>query len=251
MIRLVFVISLSLLMACSKKHEQAQLTISPTWQGQVINCDTTFNIQNGEWRIRDFSLYLSLIEYQDLVGQWHTVALDVGKESSSKVVLLTPQCSNNAKDYKWQIQTNNNIEQWQKVKFTLGIPFELNHENPIFQKSPLNVPSMFWVWRTGHKFLRLEMESENDSWLFHLGSVGCQAKSAIRAPEKPCQFPNTFSYEVNLLEDKQISLDVGVLLNGITLNTDNGCKSSRENSTCITLFDNLSSQSLFSTRGTK
>ena len=223
-------------MACSKKPTQTQLAISPIWQGQLLNCDTTFSIQDGKWRIRDFSLYLSQIEYQDLDGKWNKVELDVGKESSSQVVLLTPECSTKSNDYKWQIETKNNIEKWQKVKFTLGVPFALNHENPIFQKSPLNVPSMFWVWRTGHKFLRLEMESEKDDWLFHLGSVGCQAKSAIRAPEEPCQFPNTFTYEVDLLEVKQINLDVGVLLNGIVLDTDNSCKSSRENSACLKLI---------------
>jgi len=236
-------------MSCSKKPVESTLTISPLWQDQLINCDTVFNINGGKWRIRDFSVYMSQFEYQDAAGRWHKVVLDVNKDSSSEVVLLTPECSDNAKGYNWQIATKNNIQQWQKVKFTLGVPFELNHENPIFQKSPLNVPSMFWVWRTGHKFLRLEMESEKDDWLFHLGSVGCHAKSAIRAPEKPCQFPNTFSYEVDLQENKEINLDVGVLLNEITLNGDNSCKSSRDNSACLSLFNNLSNQSLFFTGG--
>lgn len=237
-------------MACSKKPTQTQLTILPTWQGQLVNCDTIFSIQDEKWRVRDFSFYLSQVEYQDLAGQWHKVTLDVGKESSSQVVLLSPECSNEANDYRWQIKTKHNIDQWQKVKFTLGVPFELNHNNPIFQKSPLNVPSMFWVWRTGHKFLRLEMESEKDNWLFHLGSLGCQAKSAVRAPEKPCQFPNTFSYKVDLLATKKINLDISALLNGIMLSSDTSCKSSRENSTCLKLFENLSNQSIFSTGGT-
>jgi len=251
MIRLVVMLSFLLLTSCSKKPAETTLAISPLWQGQSINCDTVLSVNGVDWKIRDFSVYLSQIEYQNTAGEWHKVTLDVNENSSSKVVLLTPECSKKANGYNWQILTKNNIEQWQKVKFTLGVPFELNHENPIFQKSPLNVPSMFWVWRTGHKFLRLEMESKKGDWLFHLGSVGCQAKSAVRAPEKPCQFPNTFSYEIELEKANQFKLDVGVLLNGIVLNTDNSCKSSHENSTCLKLFENLSNQSIFSSGGTQ
>ena len=35
------------------------------------------------------------------------------------------------------------------VRFTLGIPFALNHADVGALPSPLNVPTMFWSWQGG------------------------------------------------------------------------------------------------------
>ena len=72
------------------------------------------------------------------------------------------------------------------LEFELGVPFERNHANPLAAPAPLNVPSMFWTWQTGYKFLRLDIGTD---WSFHLGSTGCISESAVRPPEG-CGQPN-------------------------------------------------------------
>ena len=76
---------------------------------------------------------------------------------------------------------------YEAIEFLLGIPFDRNHGNPLLAQSPLNVPSMFWTWQSGYKFVRLDIANE---WSFHLGSTGCLSASAVRPPGTPCRQPN-------------------------------------------------------------
>ena len=45
------------------------------------------------------------------------------------------------------------------VRFTMGVPFELNHGDPTVAPSPLNITAMFWNWQGGYKFLKADMNS--------------------------------------------------------------------------------------------
>ena len=78
-------------------------------------------------------------------------------------------------------------DEYDAVEFLLGVPFERNHGNPLAAAPPLNVPSMFWTWQSGYKFLRVDLGNE---WSFHLGSTGCMSASAVRPPAKACRQPN-------------------------------------------------------------
>ncbi len=77
--------------------------------------------------------------------------------------------------------------EYDAVVFRLGVPFEHNHGNPLAAAAPLNVPSMFWTWQSGYKFLRVDLGNE---WSFHLGSTGCLSASAVRPPANACRQPN-------------------------------------------------------------
>ena len=59
------------------------------------------------------------------------------------------------------------------LSFTVGVPFALNHADPIHAAPPLNDPAMHWHWRTGYKFLRLGLERGGVRWHVHIGSTGC------------------------------------------------------------------------------
>ena len=143
-----------------------------------------------------------------------------------------------------------------EIKFTLGIPFELNHLNPLTQTSPLNVPTMFWVWQTGHKFLRFEMLSEDDSWLFHLGSTGCSAPSPMRPPSIECRHENRYEITLPLQNASSVlltnnnmelisvlKLDLAALLKNISTGKENNCQSSPSEISCQKLFKNLAYRS--------
>lgn len=76
------------------------------------------------------------------------------------------------------------------VRFTLGVPFELNHANPLTAAPPLNRGELLWSWQTGYKFLRADLAIDGREWSFHLGSTGCASASALRPPAAPCARPN-------------------------------------------------------------
>jgi uncharacterized repeat protein (TIGR04052 family) len=151
------------------------------------------------------------------------------------------------------------------LSFNVGVPFAVNHQNPLTQASPLNDSSMFWVWRNGYKFIRWDMQSESgDSWSFHLGSVGCESAAMVRAPQKPCAQPNLIPVEVTLPFDSiqlvktdstnnqanRVMIKVGIHLDAILDNIEasrkNSCMfSGIDSTTCAQLLENLKLNKIF------
>lgn len=86
--------------------------------------------------------------------------------------------------------------QYSGIRFSVGVPFELNHANPLAAEAPLNRSELFWAWQTGHKFLRVDLVEAGQEWSFHLGSTGCSSASALRSPATPCAQPNVIHVEL-------------------------------------------------------
>ena len=110
---------------------------------------------------------------------------------------------------------------YEAVEFELGVPFELNHANPLTAAAPLNVASMFWTWQTGYKFLRLDIGTD---WSFHLGSTGCVSASAVRPPQS-CRRPNmaTIRVPVEAAARSVVTVDLDALLAGIDIGGADNC----------------------------
>lgn len=118
--------------------------------------------------------------------------------------------------------------QYRGLRFTLGVPFDLNHGDPTLAESPLNLSAMFWAWQSGYKFLKIDMATSGQSqdsnqkegsmqdkvalmakidqmkknnvmpakaparaagFSVHLGSTGCASSSLTSAPQS-CANPN-------------------------------------------------------------
>ena len=82
------------------------------------------------------------------------------------------------------------------IRMTVGVPFELNHANPLSAAAPLDRGEMFWNWQSGHKFLRADLAVDGHEWSFHVGSTGCSSASALRPPAQPCAQPNEMQLEL-------------------------------------------------------
>ncbi len=63
--------------------------------------------------------------------------------------------------------------EYKGISFTVGVPFELNHADPLEAAPPLDDSTMHWHWRSGYKFLRAGFETPNDGFWMHVGSAGC------------------------------------------------------------------------------
>jgi len=65
------------------------------------------------------------------------------------------------------------------VAFSLGLPPEMNHLDAATAPAPLNIPGMWWSWKGGYKFVRLDLRTaKNPSYFFHLGSTSCDGTVA-------------------------------------------------------------------------
>jgi len=233
------------LLGCGKANNKQTIVVSPVFNGQVIGCDVNFTHENTDWRYQQFLFFISNLEALTTTGSWIKPELLSSKFQTKSVALIGETCG---EENHWQLNFSSDvgISKWQKLRLTIGVPFEVNHINPLTQESPLNLPTMFWGWQKGHKFLRLELASEQDTWLYHLGSMGCKAASPLRAPLAPCLHDNKFTFEVDITrgqnhqaEDKVIVFDVEKLVSGLTLGGESSCQSSPRNESCQQLVSNL------------
>ncbi len=210
-----------------------QLSFQPVFNGAAIQCDSQLPLSDRSWSIEQFALFVSSVEVLHSNGQqWKPISFVPNPWQTEKVGLLwfKSQCSNESPSNA-VLQLAMDDEQWQQtraVRFELGVPFALNHLNPLTQPSPLNLPDMFWSWRMGYKFLRLDIqttdEQEPRAWSYHLGSVGCQSASTLRPPEQACVQPNRFTLDVPVAaHSARFNLDLSALLAGIDVESMPGC----------------------------
>lgn len=152
-------------------------------------------------KINDLRFYLHDIYLLDNGGNKTALAID-----GQPVVLvdLTPNSKNNAVAGKAPAQTFNGIE------FKLGVPFDLNHSDPLTAKPPLNDSTLFWTWQQGYKFLRFDFANGAEGYAFHLGSTGCESASALRPPEAPCAQPNVVTVRLTGFDPAQRAVKVNL-----------------------------------------
>lgn len=203
----------------------------------------------------DFRFYVSGVELIDASGKAVKVALTQdGTWQHRGVALLdfedgTSPCGNGNQETRGVVEGTVPAGDYRGVRFTLGIPFELNHRELVKQPSPLNITSLFWVWRAGYKFLRLDLKADGpvESLFLHLGSTGCVARDTLpSSPAMKCGHPNRSTVTLTdfAVGTDAIAIDVGALLSGSDLTTNQpktapGCMSAPEDADCAPLFSRL------------
>lgn len=240
------------LTGCVNDNKVKEISFMLMSENESIGCEIPFKSSENEWKLEQLQFFVSQIKLQDKLGNWIEIPLEKNNYQTSNIALLGEHCSEKgakSASGNWSLTLEKavDVSQYQQIAFTLGVPFEENHVNPLTQESPLNNSSMFWVWQTGHKFIRLEMSHDDEFWLFHLGSTGCSAPSALRAPSKECLFPNQVNIQTELPKKSvgnilPLSFDLSALLKNITLNESNHCQAEATNKVCNQLMENIQKQ---------
>jgi uncharacterized repeat protein (TIGR04052 family) len=128
------------------------------------------------------------------------------------------------------------------VRFALGVPFALNHQNPATAPVLLRWPAMLWSWQGGYKFLRIDDGA--DTVRVHIGSTGCEYGEPGRITS--CARPNrgeVWLADFNPDRDT-IVFDLAALFADSDLRVNHpdtapGCESSPIDSDCEPLMRNL------------
>jgi uncharacterized repeat protein (TIGR04052 family) len=138
------------------------------------------------------------------------------------------------------------------VRFTVGVPFELNHLDVTTAPSPLNLTRLYWNWRGGYVFLRVDLQTAPEDeappagFHMHLGSTGCVSESATEAPEEECGQPNRPTIRLEGFDPAEsvVVLDVAAMVEGMDLsvNTEGtalGCMSGPTDPECLVPMTSL------------
>lgn len=148
------------------------------------------------------------------------------------------------------------------IRFTLGVPFELNHQPLTNARPPLDLTALFWSWNMGHLFLKAEVSpaaaTDADAGVsrdagggdaaaslpsvfgLHVGSTMCEGK-ASEGTLTACARPNRATIELRdfTLGQHRIVLDVATLFSGSDVHTEKSCHSFANTSSCPALFSRV------------
>lgn len=83
-------------------------------------------------------------------------------------------CENGTADTRSTVSLRVPDDQAAGIRFEIGVPFELNHADPLQAAEPLNISAMHWHWRSGYKFLSAGVRTVDDGFWIHVGSTGCE-----------------------------------------------------------------------------
>lgn len=119
------------------------------------------------------------------------------------------------------------------LRFTLGVPAALNHQDPLGLGAPFQSGGMQWNWLTGFKFLALEYRSGESSGLLHIGSTACtgggpQEVTCRKSNRAEVFFPD---FEPGV---SRIAADLGAVFAKSDLSVDQICHSDEQS--CVPMF---------------
>jgi len=242
--------------------------------GKPFACGSTYtNVGAGNTTVtpRDLRFFVSDVALVKADGTAVPLSLDQDGVWQYKSVALVDLedgsggCRNgNAATHK-VVSGTIPAEEYVGLRFTMGVPFELDHGDTLAAPSPLNMTAMFWSWQSGYKFLRAEVsvagiaaisqqkvESPKDAktrssgFPVHIGSTGCVSASETSPPASGCKRPNLV--EVTLprfsASGDVVIFDFDRLLAGsdVTKNTPNtppGCMSFESDPDCMPMMKAL------------
>ena len=217
--------------------------------GNPLNVPVRFEFQTLPTVVADcesnrgeLQFYISDLTMIDSSGAGVRVRLDdrhPWQNEGAALISLAVGCAESPEPGNRMVSGSVARGRYAAVEFSVGVPFERNHLNPMRAAPPLNVPSMFWTWQTGYKFLRLDL---GNAWSFHLGSTGCVSDSAMRPPRQPCRQPNVtrIRLPVETAQGGNVLIDLDALLAGIdTTSADNCVGAYRERRACRQLLEAL------------
>ncbi|MEM8963190.1 MAG: MbnP family copper-binding protein [Acidobacteriota bacterium] len=165
------------------------------------------------------------------------------------------------------------------LSFTIGVPHELNHLDAPTAPSPLNLNTLYWNWRFGYIYTKVEFWNPNVAstdapaaasvdpsdkstvagtgmppgpapqptvtYLAHLGSTGCESSAPTTPPDVPCSRPNRVPVSLADFDPTtdRIGLNLAGLVTGIDVTKSvlrpPGCMSAPIDPDCDAVFANL------------
>jgi len=217
--------------ACGQRYEGIGTSAS-----EIIPSDFRFYISNIRLLTAD-DREIPLSLDQDGLWQFEDVAL---LDFENK----TPPCSMGTTDVNDTVRGKAPAGDYHGVRFTLGIPFRLGHQDTSTAKPPFDLSGMFWDWQGGYKFLRID--EATDLFRVHLGSTMCVSRAPTAPPTAPCGRPNMgevilhdFDPASNVIVADMAALLADSDLANNTPDTSVGCQSDFNDPDCGPIFSNM------------
>lgn len=224
--------------------------------GQDLACGKSYSnigVSKSTITPRDFRFYVHDLRLIDESGEEVTVELkqDEKWQLDNLAVLdfenATGACGNGTPDMNDKVIGSVPAGRYRGLRFTLGVPFEKNHTDPMTVPSPMNLTAMAWAWNGGRKFARLDFSSSGAprGYAIHLGSTGCTPNETKNTVPTKCSSPNRVEVQLADFDPKEdvVIADLAALLADSNVDQAgkmmSGCMSGPETAACGPLFLHL------------
>ena len=173
-------IPLLLLGACGQWDQAVEIPVVATWNGEPVTC------ASDGIALTDLRFYISNPRLTDADGRAHDVRFATEFAWQNDVVALIDledgegACRNGTAATFDRLLGVVRAGDYRGLRFTVGVPFRVNHANPLTAGPPLDDPDMHWHWRSGYKFLRVGVANGDDGFWLHAGSAGCEGTVGVR-----------------------------------------------------------------------
>lgn len=176
-------------LACAEPPMRVQIPFMAVFEGSPIECR-----DDGFAKLTDLRFYVYDVYLTDASGATQKVELTADNAWQQPNLALLDlengdgRCLNGTLEVNDSLIGNIAAGDYRGLSFTLGVPFEQNHADPLLAAPPLGDAAMHWHWRGGYKFLRAGFATADDGFWIHLGSTGCEGTlqniSGCRAPNR-------------------------------------------------------------------
>lgn len=228
-----------LLAGCGTPDTTIEIRFAASAGGTIVDCESAVSSPH----LSDLRFYVSELHLIDVDGSKVAINLvENGRWQGNGIALLdledgTGHCVNGTPDINDTVRGSIRQGDFRALQFVVGVPFELNHADPLLAAPPLDDSTMHWHWRSGYKFLRAGLSAPGDSFYVHLGSAGCTGRIGAISN---CDRPNRISVRIpDWTDDQPVLIRLDALLEYVDL-TDgepSSCSSGPAEASCQALFD--------------
>lgn len=161
-----------------------RVQFAPEVNGAPFRCGTSYDgvgSTQSTLTPKDFRFYIHNVNLVNAAGETVPMTLDQDSRWQLEQLALmdfedkTGACESGTPDTHMELTGTVPAGEYKGLSFELGVPFDMNHQDVTKAASPLNLTSMFWVWRSGYKFARIDFATTGvpQGYFIHLGSTGC------------------------------------------------------------------------------
>ena len=210
----------SLVAACGEPIGLNELHFAARVGAEPFACNqqyTNFGAGNASIEPADFRAYVHNVRVVADNGSEFAVTLDDNDFQKDGVALLdfedgTGACDTGSPDVHTSItgEVADGLTVT-AVRFTLGVPEALNHLDVSVAEPPFNIPSLWWSWAGGYKFIKADVLVGDDELAayFHHGNTAC---TGTPADGFSCASAHLADVEVALDPSTQaIAVDLGAM----------------------------------------
>lgn len=155
-----------------QRMQDVRLQFAGELAGQAADCSRrheNVGLTGASVGLADFRFYVSRVRMLDEQGNETVVRLvDHGPWQHGDVALLdfengSANCSNGTAPTNHLVLGEVPVGDYTGIAFDIGVPFDSNHADPTLAASPLNLTALFWNWRGGYRFMRVDLVSEQQT----------------------------------------------------------------------------------------